>query len=77
MPAECNPKPIALNRLAKASTTELIEQYNQAINKPGRRYSSNGQTPLQRRINTIVDMLSERADDGDVVALAWYENPEG
>lgn len=67
---------IALAQLAKADTAELIAQYDRAISTPGRRYAANGRTPLQRRINTIVDLLSERADDGDAVALAWFAKTE-
>jgi hypothetical protein len=67
---------IALAQLAKADTDALIAQYDAAISTPGRRYAANGRTPLQRRINTIVDLLSERADDDDAVALAWYAKTE-
>lgn len=63
---------IAHRVLVKTTSAELIAQYDEAINRPGRRYSANGRTPLQRRINTIVDLLSERADGGDAVALAWF-----
>lgn len=69
-------KTIALARLANVDTHDLIAQYDLAISMPGRRYAANGRTLLQRRINTIVDMLSQHADDGDAVALAWFEKSE-
>lgn len=70
------PTNIRSSQLAKTDTVALIAQYDGAISTPGRRYAANGRTPLQRRINTIVDLLSERADDGDAVALAWFAKTE-
>jgi len=57
-------------------TADLISQYDQAITTRGARYGANGRTRLQSRINAIVDALSARADDGDPVALAWFEKTE-
>lgn len=63
-------------KLSKLSTLDLIAQYDLAVLKRGYRPQYNGQTgkptPLSRRINRIVDMISARADAGDVAALLWF-----
>jgi len=63
-------KTIPAARLPKISTAELIEQYDAAIGSyKGRNTNC---SPRQKRINLIVDLLSERADADDAEALAWY-----
>lgn len=65
---------IPLAKLPATETTALVEQYALANARPGaKRYNANGPTRLQTRINLIVDLLSDRADDGDPNALAWFE----
>lgn len=65
---------IALAKLPQAETTALVEQYALANVNPGaKRYNANGPTRLQQRINLIVDLIGDRADDGDPIALAWFE----
>lgn len=59
------------SRLAKLPTADLIAQYQLAISSSVGRYSNTA--PRQRRINYIVDLLSDRADAGDAAALAWYD----
>jgi hypothetical protein len=58
-------------RLAQATTTELIDQYKLGISSHKGRNTN--VAPRQKRINYIVDLLSARADDDDVVALQWLE----
>ena len=55
--------------LHRLSTADLIAQYELAISSyKGRNTNC---SPRQKRINLIVDMLSERADADDAEALAW------
>ena len=69
-------KTIALAQLAKQDTATLVAQYDAAVSAPLRRRYQSANNPLQRRINVIVDLLSERADKDDAVALAWYASTE-
>ena len=57
--------------LAKASTADLIAQYDKAIGSFAGRYSNTA--PRQRRINLIVDLLAARADKDDALALDWLK----
>jgi hypothetical protein len=57
------------SELSKLSTADLIEQYNLAISSYKGRCTN--ASPRQRRIDFIVDMLSDRADNNDAAALAW------
>lgn len=59
------------DKLARLGTTELIDQYSAAISSYAGRYSNCA--PRQKRIDYIVDLLSQRADVGDATALTWYE----
>ena len=67
---------IPLRDLSKQPTDVLISQYDEASTYHGRNRinGDGGQTPLQQRINKIVEMISARADNDDPVALAWYEH---
>jgi hypothetical protein len=56
--------------LPKVSTATLIVQYQLAIASHGGRYTD--AAPRQRRINRIVNLLSDRADADDAEALAWF-----
>ena len=58
--------------LHRLTTPDLIAQYDLAISTHAGRYTNT--SPRQKRINKIVDLLSARADDGDAVALAFYES---
>jgi hypothetical protein len=61
-------------RLAKLSTPALIEQYDLAVLKRGfaRAFNANGvPTPRQQRVNRIVEILGQRAEQNDAVADAW------
>lgn len=62
---------IAKARLAKIDTATLIEQYDLAIGSYAGRLTEHA--PRQKRINYIVDLLSDRADADDATALAWFE----
>lgn len=62
---------VARRDLAQLSTADLIAQYNQAISSYAGRCTN--ASPRQRRIDYIVDLLSQRADDDDQAALAWFE----
>lgn len=62
---------VAKARLTRLATADLIGQYERAISSYAGRCTNF--SPRQQRINHIVDLLSQRADDGDAVALAWYE----
>jgi hypothetical protein len=65
---------IPLAKLPAAETTALIDQYELVTADAGaKRYNANGATRLQKRINMIVDLIGDRADDGDPIALAWFE----
>lgn len=64
-------KTIAKAKLATTGTAALIEQYNLAIDSYAGRMTNC--SPRQQRINHIVDLLSGRADDGDAIALAWFD----
>lgn len=57
--------------LAKLNTVALIDQYDRAISSHAGRYTNTG--PRQARINRITDMLAARADAGDPLALAWFD----
>lgn len=58
-------------QLASLPTADLIAQYDAAVSSHKGRYTE--AAPRQRRINYIVDLLSERADADDATALAWFE----
>lgn len=65
-------------KLAKLPTGELIAQYNLAMDSRTRYFAceqskGGGHSRQQKRIDRIVDMLGERADNGDAIAMAWYE----
>lgn len=62
---------IARAKLSTASTATLIEQYCLAISSHAGRNTE--RAPRQNRINYIVDLISDRADAGDTVALTWLE----
>jgi hypothetical protein len=62
-------KTIAKRDLPKATTADLIAQYNLAISSTRGRYSN--YAPRQKRICHIVDLLAARGDDGDAEVLAW------
>lgn len=57
------------------TTEQLIAEYNERI--AGRfvrcNLGSSRMASRQAKINAIVDELSKRADNGDTVAIAWYE----
>lgn len=61
---------IAKARLHRIDTATLIAQYDLAISSYAGRYTNTA--PRQKRINHIVDLLGERADQDDQVALAWF-----
>lgn len=61
-------------KLRGLSTAELIGQYELAISSYAGRYTNT--SPRQKRINLIVDVLSERADDGDTQAEKWLLGAE-
>ena len=61
---------IRIKALTKTDTPTLINQYRLAIASQKGRYSDTA--PRQKRINLIVDMISDRADNGDPDALAFY-----
>jgi hypothetical protein len=63
-------KTIAKARLVSCDTATLIGQYELAISSFAGRYTNCG--PRQKRIDLIVDLLSDRADQVDAVALAWF-----
>lgn len=60
-------------QLPRLTTAELIAQYDRADAKHGARYNpeTGAKTRLQKRIDTIVDLLADRADAGDAQADAW------
>lgn len=62
---------IAKSKLAGADTATLISQYDWAISSHAGRITE--YAPRQKRIDYIVDLLSDRADAGDTSALAWFE----
>lgn len=63
-------KTIAKRDLAKATTAELIGQYDKALSFGyAGRYTNS--SPRQKRINLICDMICDRADNGDAEAAAW------
>lgn len=62
-------KTVPASKLHTLTTTDLIAQYVLAISSYQGRYSN--MSPRQKRINAIVDMIVNRADDGDAAALAW------
>jgi hypothetical protein len=55
--------------LAKASTADLIAQYDKAVSSNAGRYTNT--SPRQTRINLIVDLLAGRADKDDALAIEW------
>lgn len=57
-------------KLSKIGTEALIGQYDLAISSYAGRITNS--SPRQRRINMIVDILTDRADDGDALAIAWF-----
>lgn len=61
---------IRRDRLHTLTTAELIGQYDAAISSYKGRCTNF--SPRQNRINFIVDLLSQRADTNDAVALAWF-----
>lgn len=60
-------------KLAQLDATALIEQYDLANSKRGKRHNQNGPTRLQVRQELIVDLLLALAENGDPVACAWLE----
>lgn len=58
-------------KLHQLGTPELIEQYDLAISSYAGRCTNT--SPRQKRIDYIVDLLSDRADSTDTVALTWLE----
>lgn len=67
------PSPIRKSQLSNATTATLIEQYDLTQANYGKRDNATGPTRLQLRINLIVDLISDRANTGDQVALSWFE----
>lgn len=63
---------VRIDRLHRQATSDLIGQYDKATSTYAGRLSN--KSPRQRRINHIVDLLSERADWGDTEALAWLRS---
>jgi len=59
------------SKLPTLSTEDLIGQYDLAISSHSGRHTNHG--PRQVRINRIVDLISDRADANDAIALAWFE----
>jgi hypothetical protein len=62
-------KTVRRDRLDNLDTAELIGQYDAAISSYAGRCTNF--SPRQKRIDYIVDLLSERADRDDSIALAW------
>lgn len=67
-------KTVAKAKLAGLSTTDLIAQYELGISSYKGRLTN--VAPRQQRINYIVDLISDRADKDDEVALAFYASTE-
>lgn len=67
-----------LAQLPRLTTEELIAQYDRADAKRGARHNpeTGVKTALQRRVDKIVDLLFDRAEAGDAVALAWFETAD-
>ncbi len=63
---------IAKAKLTGCDTATLIGQYDLAISSYAGRLTNC--SPRQKRIDYIVDLLSDRADAGDPVALKWFEH---
>ncbi len=61
---------IARSRLSTIDTTTLIAQYELAISSHAGRNTNC--SPRQNRISYIVDILTDRADCGDPIALVWF-----
>ena len=64
-------------KLTQLSTEDLIAQYNLAMDSRTHYFATDGSkhgghSRQQRRIDRIVDMLGERADQGDAAAIAWF-----
>lgn len=62
---------IPFRKLAGLDTRTLILQYKLAISSYKGRNTNTA--PRQRRIDYVVDLLSERADAEDAEALAWLD----
>jgi hypothetical protein len=65
---------IAFARLNGLATADLIVEYDRLMTN--RHNYTNGSNPAQRqkRINRVVDLIGERADDGDAIAITWFDN---
>ncbi len=62
---------IAKSKLAGLDTADLIGQYDRAISSHAGRHTNF--SPRQERISYIVNLLTDRADHDDPVALAWFD----
>ena len=56
---------------SEIATIDLIGQYDRAIASYAGRFTNC--SPRQKRIDYIVDLIDARADEGDDVALRWFE----
>lgn len=63
-------KTVRIDQLARVATVDLIAQYDKAISTYAGRLSN--KAPRQARIDYMVNLLTERADHGDMDALAWF-----
>lgn len=61
---------------ANTTTAALIAEYDALIVARWDKcqMGSSRAASRQRKIDAIVDAISDRADDGDAVALDWYAN---
>jgi hypothetical protein len=59
------------DQLAKLPTPELIAEYDIAISSYDGRFTN--ASPRQKRINYVVDLLTDRADNGDDTAQEWLD----
>ena len=57
-------------KLPNLPTAELIAQYDLAVASYAGRMTNH--SPRQKRVDYIVSLLSDRADNDDAAALAWY-----
>lgn len=62
---------VPARNLHRLSTADLIAEYDRASLAVLR--FANYHCPPRKRIARIVELLSDRADEGDAAALAWYE----